>query len=161
MKQIYWIFIKKNDRREVQRNPKPLLCILISLHYLRLQNFQATILPTIIQNTHAAFLYNNFLMVYGLRAVHEAVPERRTKIESQQEPSKLPATSAKSWRWRVISRHGSSPSSYEKRVWHEIFPRVIRLRRVSVCNSVGKWAVVGLHGDIRIPCSESIHAEVA
>lgn len=69
-------------------------------------------------------------------AVH-SVPERRAKIESQQEPSKLPVTSAKSCCRRIISRHGSpSSSSYEKRVWHEIFPRVIRLRReyyVSVC----------------------------
>lgn len=115
------------------------------------QNF--LILNDYIQNAYAASLifFSCVIHFNGLFEVIHTAPERIAKIESQQEPSKLSVTSAKSWRCRIISRHGSPSSSYEKRVWHEIFPRVIRLRReyhVSECNSVGKWAVVGLCGDI-------------
>lgn len=137
----YWMFIK-NNRWEMQRNPKCVHCF---------QNF--LILNDYIQNAYAASLifFSCVIHFNGLFEIIHTAPERIAKIESQQEPSKLPVTSAKSWRCRIISRHGSPSSSYEKRVWHEIFPRVIRLRReyhVSECNSVGKWAVVGLCGDI-------------
>lgn len=138
----YWIFIKNNRGERCNEIQYCVHCF---------QNF--LILNDYIQNAYAASLifFSCVIHFNGLFEVIHTAPERIAKIESQQEPSKLPVTSAKSWRCRIISRHGSPSSSYEKRVWHEIFPRVIRLRReyhVSECNSVGKWAVVGLCGDI-------------